>query len=92
MQLLDVGAAADFPACVQDLHEIEGWSLCPWYDPSVQSVQVLMVVANAVPAAQNLHDGLASVFWDWYLPPSHGEQVNVLVSEPTSQLRLPDPW
>ena len=154
MQLLDVDAAADFPTCVQDLHATEGWSLCSWYDPSTQSMQAVVDVAKALPAAQNLHCeddvclaalaalvpasrrkrpvgqsehwgllvvdevwilpagqtpqsvvvevkklpaaqnlhvGLASSFLDWYLPLSHGEQVNVLVRDPTLQLRLPDP-
>ena len=55
VQLLDVDAAADFPTCVQDLQETKGWSLCSWYDPSMQSMQAVVDVAKALPAAQNLH-------------------------------------
>ena len=63
-----------------------------WILPAGQTPQSVVVEVKKLPAAQNLHVGLASSFWDWYLPVVHGGQVNVLVRDPTLQLRLPDPW
>ena len=91
-QLDDCGVGADWPACVQTLHAIDGWSFCPWYEPPVQSAQAVVLEENSFPEEQNLHDGFASVFWSWYLPVSHGVQVNVSVMVPMKQLRVPDPW
>ena len=48
-------------------------------------------VSNFFPATQKLHEGLAWVFWFWYLPVGQGEQVKVLVRVPMEQLRSPNP-
>ena len=58
----------------------------------MQLSQAVDFVSNFFPAAQNLHEGLACVFWSWYLPVGQGVQVKVSVSVPTKQLRSPDPW
>ena len=60
--------------------------------PATQTLQSVDLVLNCRPAGQNEQEGAGAVFCDWYFPVEHGVQVNVLVSVPALQLRVPDPW